>query len=101
MIANTMTQGSSPTASVASGAASGAAMGSLTGPQGALIGAGIGAGTQVLSGLLSSRAAKKRQQRDIQAQSFQNISRIEQETAAQKNQALSNIMGALRSAFLG
>ena len=77
----------------------GTALGSALG--GPLGGALIGAGASTLGGILSQRAAKKQQQRNIQAQSLQNIGRIEQETGAQKNLAFSNLMGALRSAFLG
>lgn len=83
-------------------AGTGAALGTMISPgMGTVIGAGIGATTSLLGGLMSARAQKKQQQRQIQSQSLQNIGQIEQESASQRNAALSNILNSLRSAFLG
>ena len=82
----------------ATGIFSGAvAGGQLGGP----VGAGIGAGVGTLGAILSARERRKQRQRQAESQKFQNISRIEQQQGVQKQAALSNIVSALRSAFLG
>ncbi len=100
----------SPITGTLTGAASGAAMGGilagaeaggLTGPQGAVAGAAIGAGVGVVGGLLQQSADRKRRIADAKARSLENISNAQANTENVRQNAMTNMVAALRSAFTG
>jgi hypothetical protein len=71
--------------------------GTLGGVGGAAIGAGVG----LVGGLAGLSARKEARKRQAQADAFLQISKIEGTRGAKRQQALQNIVSALRGAFLG
>lgn len=96
--------GGSETANVASaglgGAASGAALGATMGASGGPIGAAIGAGVGITGALLSQRAAEKRRKAEAQGEAILGAAAVEERTEVARQNSMTNMVAALRSAFL-
>jgi hypothetical protein len=59
----------------------------------------VAAGTQLIGGLLSQRAAAKRQKAQIQSQALANIGQIRQAEGQQVQAGINQIVANLRNAF--
>lgn len=98
---NTGTEGGDVATGALSGAAAGAAIGSVLPGYGTAIGAGVGAVVGTTGALLSQRSKRKKEKAEAESQKFLNIAKIEDDTEIKRQNAMTNMVTALRSAFLG